>query len=104
MRYFDAESGLHYNWQRYYDPSIGRYMTPDPNHLRLVPRHLGETAELEGGYRGVSCQLGQCRSFGEDGGRVGSRASRPEQHHGNRRRLDLLAKGQREVRHHGLPA
>ena len=26
----DEESGLHYNWHRYYDPSIGRYVTQDP--------------------------------------------------------------------------
>jgi RHS repeat-associated protein len=29
-QYFDAETGLHYNYHRYYDPSIGRYLTPDP--------------------------------------------------------------------------
>jgi len=29
-QYYDAESGLHYNYFRYYDPSTGRYITSDP--------------------------------------------------------------------------
>jgi RHS repeat-associated protein len=29
-QYFDQESGLHYNRQRYYDPSQGTYLSPDP--------------------------------------------------------------------------
>jgi RHS repeat-associated protein len=29
-QYFDSETGLQYNYHRYYDPAIGRYLSPDP--------------------------------------------------------------------------
>ncbi len=29
-QYFLIEAGLHYNWHRHYDPSLGRYLQPDP--------------------------------------------------------------------------
>lgn len=41
---FDPETGLHYNFNRYYDPATGRYISPDPlglapalNHYTYVP-------------------------------------------------------------------
>jgi RHS repeat-associated protein len=33
-QYYDQETGLHYNYYRYYDPKTGRYLTPDPIGLR----------------------------------------------------------------------
>lgn len=29
-QWFQLETGLHYNWHRHYDPTIGRYLQPDP--------------------------------------------------------------------------
>jgi len=29
-QYYDQETGLHYNYFRYYDPTTGRYVIPDP--------------------------------------------------------------------------
>ena len=36
-QYHDMESGLHYNWHRYYDPQVGRYTQSDPS--RIGGRH-----------------------------------------------------------------
>ena len=36
-QYEDPETGLHYNYQRYYDPVSGSYMTPDPLGLTPAP-------------------------------------------------------------------
>ena len=29
-QYYDQETGLHYNYHRYYDPKLGRYLRADP--------------------------------------------------------------------------
>jgi len=34
-QYFDGETGLHYNYYRYYDPLVSRYLTADPRGLLL---------------------------------------------------------------------
>jgi len=39
-QYYDQETGLHYNYHRYYDPRTGRYLTPDPSHS-IQPRGTG---------------------------------------------------------------
>lgn len=36
-RYFDSESGLHYNFHRYYDPDSAAFLTPDPLGLAPAP-------------------------------------------------------------------
>ncbi|MBA1245047.1 RHS repeat-associated core domain-containing protein [Pseudomonas japonica] len=47
-QYFDAETGLHYNTFRYYDPEVGRFTTQDPigllggdNLYQYVPSPVG---------------------------------------------------------------
>lgn len=47
-QYEDAETGLHYNRYRYYDPDLGRYLSPDPiglaggfNAYRYGPNPVG---------------------------------------------------------------
>ncbi|GAA2941628.1 putative T7SS-secreted protein [Kitasatospora cinereorecta] len=36
-QYFDPETGLNYNYFRYYDPTSGRYISPDPSGITPAP-------------------------------------------------------------------
>uniref|UniRef100_UPI00143E0E9A RHS repeat-associated core domain-containing protein n=1 Tax=Pseudomonas veronii TaxID=76761 RepID=UPI00143E0E9A len=61
-QYFDQESGLHYNRHRYYNPDVGRYLTPDPvklaggiNGYQYVPNPTGWVDPI-----GLSCARGDC--------------------------------------------
>ncbi|MFH2044003.1 MAG: RHS repeat-associated core domain-containing protein [Pseudomonadota bacterium] len=39
-QYYDEETGLHYNFHRYYNPEVGRYLRADPGNL-LFPEDMG---------------------------------------------------------------
>ncbi|WP_139217575.1 RHS repeat-associated core domain-containing protein, partial [Pseudomonas sp. NFPP24] len=61
-QYFDQESGLHYNRHRYYNPDVGRYLTPDPvklaggiNAYQYVPNPTAWVDPL-----GLSCKVVNC--------------------------------------------
>ncbi|MFM5169662.1 RHS repeat domain-containing protein, partial [Aeromonas veronii] len=61
-QYFDAETGLHYNRHRYYQPEKGRFITPDPiglagglNNYQYAPNPIGWVEPL-----GSMNKPGQC--------------------------------------------
>ncbi|MEU1465049.1 RHS repeat-associated core domain-containing protein [Streptomyces sp. NPDC005727] len=43
---FDFETGLHYNVNRYYDPHLGRYLSPDPPGLAPAANHYAYVPNL----------------------------------------------------------
>ncbi|MFD4938409.1 putative T7SS-secreted protein [Streptomyces virginiae] len=44
-QYFDAESGLHHNYFRTYDPETARYLSPDPLGLAAAPNPVTYVAD-----------------------------------------------------------
>jgi RHS repeat-associated protein len=46
-QYFLIEAGLHYNWHRHYDPTIGRYTQTDPIGQALATTPLGLSAPIK---------------------------------------------------------
>jgi RHS repeat-associated protein len=88
-QWFQLEAGLHYNWHRHYDPSLGRYTQPDPlgfvdgpsvfAYARSAPNALVdfwglETAVITGGavpgnpmgHTAVTCTKCGTYSFGNN--------------------------------------
>jgi RHS repeat-associated protein len=72
-QYYDQETGLHYNYHRYYDPRTGRYLTPDPSHtiqpieteipyliplLLTVPQELAHYIYVQNNPNNLIDQLG----------------------------------------------
>ncbi len=72
-QYFDAETGLHYNRHRYYNPGSGRFLTPDPiklagglNNYQYVPNPTGWVDPL-----GLASAIGNYPKVTRDGqGRI----------------------------------
>lgn len=61
-QYADAESGLHYNHHRYYDPGTGRYLSQDPLGLAPAPNpntyvHNPTTWSDPAGLQGSECRI-----------------------------------------------
>ncbi|MGV9293327.1 RHS repeat-associated core domain-containing protein [Amycolatopsis sp. NPDC003676] len=78
-QYFDEETGLHYNFHRYYDPVLARYLSPDPLGLGggLDPHAYVSNPHVSVdplGLVGGSC--GKPRGFGDGHGSGGSQRGR----------------------------
>lgn len=76
-QYYDSESGLHYNYYRYYDPTLGRYTRVDPIGLKggmnpylyvnANPLQLADPLGLEAFYESLPGQTGTKVDFGNPG-------------------------------------
>jgi len=96
-QYADAESGLFYNWNRYYNPAIGRYISSDPigidgglNTFLYAEASPVMYVDPEGlvigcgwpsefGNTGIECGIGGITPLaGGRGGRLGSQGNSPK--------------------------
>lgn len=60
LRTIDQETGLHYNWHRYYDPKLGRYLRADPISLKggINPyRYVDDQPVNITDYSGLKCTI-----------------------------------------------
>lgn len=69
-QYEDPESGLHYNCFRYYDPAVGRYISPDPLGLGAGPNPLGYVVNPSVWVDVLGLAVNDCRKDVTWGGRV----------------------------------
>ncbi len=67
-KYFDEESGLHYNRHRYYDPGLGQFTTQDPigllggiNNYQYAPNPIGWVDPF-----GLTCKENTWNAFQAD--------------------------------------
>jgi RHS repeat-associated protein len=66
-QWFQLEAGLHYNWHRHYDPSLGRYTQPDPlgfvdgpsvyAYVKSTPQNLVDPKGLTTGAGEIAARL-----------------------------------------------
>jgi len=70
-QYYDEESGLHYNWHRYYDPALGRYISSDPIGLAGGANRYGYSYQNPVIYMDVDGRVGVTLIAAGVGGVIG---------------------------------
>src|SRR5450759_4169350 len=81
-----AAAGMCSVWHSRGVSAVGFGQAPSYAELRLVPRQLGQTAELAGGIPALPDQLGERISLRRDGGGLGTRTDGSRRYFGPGRR------------------